>query len=194
MEIQKIFSNVEDPSENLYSVLMNEEELYLFSELQKEFGDNSIKDKRKENEYLGDRKDILVKAHGKPTNKFNDRSKKDEDYQEFYETGKLRTRRKVKNAAELGSLAGAYGGIQGYLHGRSKKSTAIGAAIGTAAGAGLSYGISKFGEKFAKKKLSEDPHYYDVDKEYLKYKHGNSTKKKVEKKIREEYKRESNKK
>ena len=92
MEITKIFSNIEDPEENLYSVLMDEEELYLFSEFQKEFGD-SIKDRRKENEYLGDRKDILVKAHGKPTNKFNDRSKEDEDYQEFYETGKLRTRR-----------------------------------------------------------------------------------------------------
>lgn len=37
MEIQKIFSNVEDPEENLYSVLMDEEELYLFSEYQKEF-------------------------------------------------------------------------------------------------------------------------------------------------------------
>lgn len=37
MEIQKIFSNVEDPEENLYSVLMSEEELSLFSEIQKEF-------------------------------------------------------------------------------------------------------------------------------------------------------------
>ena len=31
MEIQKIFSNVEDPEENLYSVLMSEEEYTLFS-------------------------------------------------------------------------------------------------------------------------------------------------------------------
>ena len=36
MEIQKIFSNVEDPEENLYSVLMSEDELSLFSEFQKE--------------------------------------------------------------------------------------------------------------------------------------------------------------
>ena len=33
MEIQKIFSNIEDPSENLYSVLLSEEELSLFSKL-----------------------------------------------------------------------------------------------------------------------------------------------------------------
>ena len=33
MEIQKIFSNVEDPSENLYSVLMSEEEVALYSEM-----------------------------------------------------------------------------------------------------------------------------------------------------------------
>ena len=45
MEIQKIFSNVEDPEENLYSVLMSEEELSLFSELQKEF--TSIKKMKK---------------------------------------------------------------------------------------------------------------------------------------------------
>lgn len=32
MEITKIFSNVEDPEENLYSVLMSEEELTLFSD------------------------------------------------------------------------------------------------------------------------------------------------------------------
>ena len=44
MEIQKIFSNIEDPEENLYSVLMSEEELSLFSELQKEFGDRGLKD------------------------------------------------------------------------------------------------------------------------------------------------------
>lgn len=32
MEIIKIFSNVEDPEENLYSVLLSKEELFLFSE------------------------------------------------------------------------------------------------------------------------------------------------------------------
>jgi hypothetical protein len=37
MEIQKIFSEV-DTNEKLYSVLMSEEELALFSEIQKEFG------------------------------------------------------------------------------------------------------------------------------------------------------------
>ena len=33
MEIQKIFSNVEDPEENLYSVLMSEDEVALYSEM-----------------------------------------------------------------------------------------------------------------------------------------------------------------
>ena len=37
MEIQKVFSNIEDPEENLYSVLMSEDEIALFSEIQKEF-------------------------------------------------------------------------------------------------------------------------------------------------------------
>ena len=127
-------------------------------------------------------------AHGKPTGKFADRSKEDEDYQEFYETGKLRTRRKVKDAAKLGALQGVGGALIGGAYG-GKKGAAIGGAIGAATGAGLSYGLNKVGEKYAKKKLAEDPHFYDVDKEYLKYKHGNSTKNKVEKEIRKEYKR-----
>lgn len=38
MEIQKVFSNIEDPEETLYSVLMSEDEVVLFSELQKKFG------------------------------------------------------------------------------------------------------------------------------------------------------------
>lgn len=45
MEIQKIFSNIEDPEETLYSVLMSEDEIDLFSEIQKEFA--SIKDLKK---------------------------------------------------------------------------------------------------------------------------------------------------
>ena len=44
MEIQKIFSDEYD-EERLYSVLMNEEELALFSELQKEFALKFIKKK-----------------------------------------------------------------------------------------------------------------------------------------------------
>ena len=47
MEIQKIFSNVEDPEENLYSVLISEEELSLFSEFQKEFNSKAQKALRK---------------------------------------------------------------------------------------------------------------------------------------------------
>ena len=47
MEIQKIFSNIEDLEENLYSVLMSEEELSLFSELQKEFNSKAQKALRK---------------------------------------------------------------------------------------------------------------------------------------------------
>lgn len=183
MEIQKIFSNTENEEEKLYSVLMTEEEISLYSEFQNEFAD-----KRGENEYLGDRKKVLELAHGKPTGKFADRSKKDEDYQEFYETGKLRTRRKVKEAAKLGALQGVGGALIGGAIG-GKKGAAIGGAIGAAGGAGLSYGLNKAGEKYAKKKLAEDPHFYDADKEYLKYKHGNSTKNKVEKEIRKEYRR-----
>lgn len=43
MEIQKIFSNTENEEENLYSVLMTEDEVVLFSEFQKEFNSKAQK-------------------------------------------------------------------------------------------------------------------------------------------------------
>ena len=50
MEIQKIFSNIEDPEENLYSVLLDDTEIELFSEFQKEF--NSKAAKKRNNKYF----------------------------------------------------------------------------------------------------------------------------------------------
>lgn len=45
MEIQKVFSNLENPEEVLYSVLIDEGDMSLFSEFQKEF--TSIKKMKK---------------------------------------------------------------------------------------------------------------------------------------------------
>lgn len=39
MEIQKVFSNIEDPEETLYSVLMSEDEVALYSEFRKHVDD-----------------------------------------------------------------------------------------------------------------------------------------------------------
>lgn len=55
MEIQKVFSNIEDPEENLYSVLMSEDEIALYSEFQRDFA-------RKDYEGLSNKgKEILAK-------------------------------------------------------------------------------------------------------------------------------------
>lgn len=43
MEIQKIFSNVENPKETLYSVLMTEDEVALFSEMEEEIEEGKKK-------------------------------------------------------------------------------------------------------------------------------------------------------
>lgn len=43
MEIQKVFSNIEDPEENLYSVLMTEEEVALFKEFSDKMSDEEYK-------------------------------------------------------------------------------------------------------------------------------------------------------
>lgn len=43
MEIQKVFSNIEDPEENLYSVLMTEDEVALYSEFSDKMSDEEYK-------------------------------------------------------------------------------------------------------------------------------------------------------
>ena len=43
MEIQKVFSNIEDPEENLYSVLMTEDEVALFKEFSDKMSDEEYK-------------------------------------------------------------------------------------------------------------------------------------------------------
>ena len=47
MEIQKIFSNIENPSENLYSVLVSEEELALLKEFSDKMSDEEYESKVK---------------------------------------------------------------------------------------------------------------------------------------------------
>ena len=73
MEIQKIFSNTEDENEKLYSVLMTEDEVALFSEFQKEFARRDyegLSNKGKEN--LAKRRSEYAKelkaAHSKSMN------------------------------------------------------------------------------------------------------------------------------
>ena len=48
MIIQKVFSNIEEESEKLYSILLSEDEVALFSEFQKEFNSKSQPKEKKE--------------------------------------------------------------------------------------------------------------------------------------------------
>ena len=43
MEIQKVFSNIEDPEENLYSILMTKDEVALFKEFSDKMSDEEYK-------------------------------------------------------------------------------------------------------------------------------------------------------
>ena len=63
MEIQKIFSNTEDENEKLYSVIVGEEELALYSEFQKEFNSKSQKMLRKAFDIKQGLKDPGIKDH-----------------------------------------------------------------------------------------------------------------------------------
>ena len=79
MEIQKIFSNVEDPEENLYSVLMSEEELSLFSEFQKEF--TQPKEKKETKLKFGDR--LSIRGYKNRGQDYRDEAR------ETWKTGKM---------------------------------------------------------------------------------------------------------
>ena len=97
MEIQKIFSNVEDPEENLYSVLMSEEELSLFSELQKEFNSKAQKALRKAWD---------IKNANKVKEAFNDAPQ----YFEKYKVSIGRTNNPFKSLGGRNSVTGGAGG------------------------------------------------------------------------------------
>ena len=137
MEIQKIFSNIEDPEENLYSVLLDETEVILFSEFQKEYA-------RKDYEGLtNSEKEILRKkrgAYAKSLKKTYDDLKKGSnelDYGSFetatakgdFSGGGVRTRIEV-NTSKNGRKAEAFqkahdSAVTDALLGESKKAKEI---------------------------------------------------------------------
>lgn len=150
---RKVFSKVEDQetgeiklfstnevelseSEKIYSVLMDEEELSLFSdfldeldEIEKEFSDSKDDTKLK----LSDRMNIGIYKHlyGKRARK-NERDRID---------GVDRSKKDAKQAAIAGGLLGvSMGGLAG-----GTKGAAIGGAIGAATAAGTAYVSSKAG-------------------------------------------------
>ena len=127
MEIQKIFSNIEDPEENLYSVLMNEEEVALYSEMIEElqmYSDKENEPKLK----TGDKVGIWAQKH---LNTKKDREAVIEGYGE----GKWH---------KLGKRAAIYGGIGGAIGGGIAGGP-IGAAAGGAGGAIGGYAGTRLG-------------------------------------------------
>ena len=128
MEIQKIFSNVEDPEENLYSVLMSEDEVSLYSEMIEEL---QMYSEKKDSPKLktGDKIGIWAQKH---LNTKKDREAVIEGYGEgkWHKYGK-------RSAIYAGAGGAAIGGIGGGLM-YGAKGAALGAAAlgaGSAAGA-----------------------------------------------------------
>ena len=128
MEIMKVFSSYDDygyVDERLYSVLMTEEELALFSE------------KKEEKLKTGDKVGIWIQKH---LNTKKDR----EAVIEALEEGKWH--KYGKQAAKGGAVGGAIGGaiIGGIMKGGAK-GAAVGSALGSAIGASGAYLGSRVG-------------------------------------------------
>ena len=124
MEITKIFSNVEDPEENLYSVLMSEDEVALYSEMIEElqmYSDKEDDPKLK----TGDKINIWAQKH---LNTKKDREAVIEAY------GEGKWHKMGKRAAIYGGVGGAISGgvVGGHL--RGAKGAALSGAGSAAAG------------------------------------------------------------
>lgn len=135
MEIQKIFSNVEDPEENLYSVLMSEDEVALFSEMIEElqmYSEEEDSPKLK----TGDKIGIWAQKH---LNTKKDREAVIEGY------GEGKWHKLGKRSAIYGGAGGAIGGAIGLGLGGGAKSAALGAAAGGAGGAIGGYAGTRLG-------------------------------------------------
>ena len=135
MEIQKIFSEI-DTDERLYSVLMSEEEVALFSEMIEELQMYSDKKKDEPKLKTGDKIGIWAQKH---LNTKKDREAVIEGY------GEGKWHKFGKRAAIYGGAGGAIGGAigGGLIHGA--KGAALGAAIGGAGSAAGAYGSARLG-------------------------------------------------
>lgn len=135
MEIQKIFSNVEDEGEKLYSVLMTEDEVALYSEMIEEL--QMYSDKKDEPKLkTGDKVGIWAQKH---LNTKKDREAVIEGY------GEGKWHKYGKRAALGGGVGSAIaGGIGGAMFGGAK-GAALGAASMGAIGAASSYAGARLG-------------------------------------------------
>ena len=98
MEIQKIFSNTEDENEKLYSVIMDEEELALYSEFQKEFNSKSQKMLRKAFEIKQGLKDPGIKDHIRITKTYFPDRLKDKDFLKSLKDSTVRKGRQINKS------------------------------------------------------------------------------------------------
>ena len=120
MEIQKVFSNIEDSEENLYSVLMSEDEIALFSEYMPQLTRYDRSDRLKQ------MKDADVLAEKKRSN--------------------MGTYVKTAKTTGVGAVLGSgIGAVAGAMMGRKKGNILGGLKAGAKTGAVLGAGAGAIG-------------------------------------------------
>ena len=197
MEIQKIFSEV-DTDEKLYSVLLSEEELALFSEIQKEFN-SKADDKRLDNE------EIARLKFAKKEMKYQKNPKDAEEMREYYTTGRRTKYGIAKNAAKMGGYGALIGtaikmnrnAVNAAFESSAKeagkvliKGTPKAAAIGGAVGLASGYGLQKAAQKYVKGKLKKDPKAFEKERDAIDVATGEMSLSKYRKKHGKDYEKE----
>ena len=153
MEITKIFSNIEDPEENLYSVLMSEEELSLFSEFQKEF--TQPKEKKETKLKFGDR--LSIRGYKNRGQDYRDEAR------ETWKTGKMGKQQRKGMVAGFTVMKAAKSLGKSIENKATPTQAILGAGISAGIGAGEGYLISKGLDYYRTNKLKKNPKAYEKD-------------------------------
>ena len=153
MIIEKVFSNIEEESEKLYSILLSEDEADLFSEFQKEF--TQPKEKKETKLKLGDR--LYISGYKNNGQDYRDEAR------ETWKTGKMgKQQRKGLVAGFTG--VGAAQSLSKSIENKATPTQAIlGAGISAGIGAGGGYLISKGFDHYRTNKLKKNPKAYEKD-------------------------------
>lgn len=156
MIIQKVFSNIEEESEKLYSILLSEDEVALFSEFQKEFNSKSQPKEKKETKLkFGDR--LSIRGYKNRSQDYRDEAR------ETWKTGKMGKQQRK------GLVAGFVGVNAAKSLGKSIENKVtptqaiLGAGISAGIGDGEGYLISKGLDHYRTNKLKKNPKAYEKD-------------------------------
>ena len=155
MLVEKIFSEI-NGEEKLYRVKMNEDEMSLFSEFQKEFNSKSQPKEKKETRLkFGDR--FSIRRYKNSGQDYRDEAR------ETWKTGKMGKQQRKQMVAGFVGMKTARSLGKSIENKATPVQAILGAGIRAGIGAGEGYLISKGFDQYRTNKLKKNPKAYEKD-------------------------------